>query len=71
MVANTLPAINDMTEPELRVLLSAASRHCPIICEAREAAIKVPRWIAYRLGFSLLPHLRGAMCSMPVNKVNH
>ena len=42
MVANTLPAINDMTEPELRVLLSAASRHCPIICEAREAAIKVP-----------------------------
>ena len=41
MVANTLPAINDITAPELRALLSAAAQHCPIINEAREAAIKV------------------------------
>ena len=41
MVANTLPAINDITAPELRALLSAAAQHCPIIHEAREAAIKV------------------------------
>ena len=41
MVANTLPAINDITAPELRALLSAASQHCPIIYKAREAAIEV------------------------------
>lgn len=41
MVANTLPAINDITAPELRALLSAASQHCPIIHKAREAAIEV------------------------------
>eukprot|EP00798_Chlamydomonas_sp_ICE-L_P004402 gene4402-14527_t len=41
LVANSLPAINDITAPELRTLLSAASQSCPIIKEARNAALKV------------------------------
>ncbi|GLC40183.1 hypothetical protein PLESTB_000260200 [Pleodorina starrii] len=41
LVANSLPAINDITAPELRALLSAAATVCPIIKAAREAAIKV------------------------------
>ena len=40
LIANTLPAINDITAPELRSLLSAASELCPIIKEARKAAKK-------------------------------
>ncbi|GIL42264.1 hypothetical protein Vafri_272 [Volvox africanus] len=43
LVANELPAINDITAPELRALLNAASDVCPIVKEAREAAIKVER----------------------------
>lgn len=41
MVANSLPAINDITAPELRTLLSAASQHCPIIRRACQAAGQV------------------------------
>ncbi|GLI70548.1 hypothetical protein VaNZ11_015467 [Volvox africanus] len=43
LVANELPAINDITAPELRALLISAANVCPIIKEAREAAIKVER----------------------------
>ncbi|GIL89535.1 hypothetical protein Vretimale_1901 [Volvox reticuliferus] len=43
LVANELPAINDITAPELRALLNAAADVCPIIKEAREAAVKVER----------------------------
>jgi type II pantothenate kinase len=38
LVANSLPAINDITAPELRSLLSAAAEVCPIIKAARQAA---------------------------------
>lgn len=41
MAANSQPAINDITAPELRSLLSAAAEHCPIIKAARQAAIQV------------------------------
>ncbi len=41
LVANSLPAINDITAPELRSLLSAAAEVCPIIKAARTAAKKV------------------------------
>ncbi|KAI8462346.1 MAG: fumble-domain-containing protein [Monoraphidium minutum] len=37
LVANSLPAINDITAPELRSLLSAAAEVCPIIKAARQA----------------------------------
>ncbi|EFJ47392.1 hypothetical protein VOLCADRAFT_61514, partial [Volvox carteri f. nagariensis] len=40
LVANSLPAINDITAPELRALLSTAAAVCPVIKAAREAAIK-------------------------------
>jgi type II pantothenate kinase len=40
MVANSLPAINDITAPELRSLLSAAAEMCPIIRAALTAARK-------------------------------
>lgn len=39
MVANSLPAINDITAAELRLLLSAAAEVCPIIKSARSAAL--------------------------------
>ncbi|KAF6257384.1 hypothetical protein COO60DRAFT_1234607 [Scenedesmus sp. NREL 46B-D3] len=39
MVANSLPAINDITAAELRSLLSAAAEVCPIIKAARAAAL--------------------------------
>lgn len=39
MVANSLPAINDITAAELRSLLSAAAEVCPIIKAARTAAL--------------------------------
>ena len=41
LVANSLPAINDITAPVLRTLLSAAAGYCPVIRDARAAAIKV------------------------------
>jgi hypothetical protein len=41
MVANSLPAINDITAPELRTVLSAAAAVCPIIRRARDAAARV------------------------------
>eukprot|EP00955_Chlamydomonas_euryale_P028638 301758-Chlamydomonas_euryale.AAC.1 len=41
LVANSLPAINDITAPELRALLSAAASLCPVIRAARSAAVKV------------------------------
>ncbi|KAF8056112.1 pantothenate kinase 2 [Scenedesmus sp. PABB004] len=39
MVANSLPAINDITAAELRSLLSEAAEVCPIIKAARRAAL--------------------------------
>ncbi|WIA23193.1 hypothetical protein OEZ86_010083 [Tetradesmus obliquus] len=39
VVANSLPAINDITAAELRSLLSAAAEVCPIIKAARAAAL--------------------------------
>ncbi|KAG2443313.1 hypothetical protein HYH02_009380 [Chlamydomonas schloesseri] len=41
LVANSLPAINDVTAPELRSLLAAAAESCPLLKAAREAAVKV------------------------------
>ena len=41
LAANSLPAINDITAPELRGLLSAAAEVCPIIKAARQAAKRV------------------------------
>ncbi|KAG1660836.1 hypothetical protein FOA52_008947 [Chlamydomonas sp. UWO 241] len=41
LVANSQPAINDITAPELRALLSAAARHCSILRTARAAGVKV------------------------------
>ncbi len=42
LVANSLPAINDITAPELRALLDAAGALCPTI-KARCAGCSVPR----------------------------
>jgi hypothetical protein len=41
LVANSLPAINDITAPELRALLDAAGALCPTI-KARGAGCLVP-----------------------------
>lgn len=41
LVANSLPAINDITAPELRSLISAAAEICPIIKAARHTAKQV------------------------------
>ncbi|GFR49108.1 hypothetical protein Agub_g10904 [Astrephomene gubernaculifera] len=41
LVANSLPAINDITAPELRALLGQVAELCPIIRAAREAAVRV------------------------------
>jgi type II pantothenate kinase len=38
MVANSQPAINDLTTSELRSLVRKAATICPIIAAAREAA---------------------------------
>lgn len=38
LAANSLPAINDITAPELKGLLSAVAELCPVIKEARQAA---------------------------------
>lgn len=40
LAANSQPAINDITAPELRSVLSAAAEVCPIIKAARAAAIR-------------------------------
>ncbi|KAK9799347.1 hypothetical protein WJX73_008823 [Symbiochloris irregularis] len=40
LVANSQPAINDVTAPELRRVLEAAASCCPVIAAARESALK-------------------------------
>lgn len=38
-MANSLPAINDVTAAELRSVVAAAAEVCPIIRAARDAAV--------------------------------
>lgn len=40
-MANSLPAINDITAPELRGLLAEATQHCPVLRAARSLALQV------------------------------
>lgn len=40
LVANSLPAINDVTAPELRLLLQEAAACCPLLEAAREAGAR-------------------------------
>ena len=49
MVANSLPAINDITANELRDLLREASSFCPILREAREAGEEVEKSLGGRV----------------------
>ena len=39
LVANSLPAINDVTAPELRQLIDAASAFCPVLKASRRINI--------------------------------
>lgn len=52
LVANSLPAINDVTAAELKGLLQEAGRQCNVIREAREAALQVRAlaWVQRRGG---------------------
>jgi type II pantothenate kinase len=45
LAANSLPAINDITAPELKALLSAVAETCPVIKEARQSAAWVSLWV--------------------------
>lgn len=40
LVANSLPAINDITAQELRTVVATAAKACPVLRAAREAALK-------------------------------
>lgn len=44
LAANSLPAINDITAPELRTVVAAAAQFCPVLRAARSAALQVRIW---------------------------
>jgi len=74
LAANTLPAINDITAPELKGLLDAVSEVCPVIKEARSAAARVRGWERCKTSAEIsrsptlaresteAPHLRHTCC---------
>lgn len=71
LVANSLPAINDITAAELRAVVARAAEYCPILRAARDAAVStlaacgghIPPAAGTQLDTSLssdLPVARGA-----------